>query len=51
MAAKCCCGIAADFSMSTSWQLGVEKQSKQPRKVGGATERVKTDTSGAWREE
>lgn len=29
MIVKCFCGMEENFSISTSWQVGVEKQSKQ----------------------
>lgn len=51
MTVKCFCGIKANFA--TSWQVGVEKQSKQTaeksrRNNGGG---LKSDTSGDQHEE
>lgn len=53
MIVKCFCGLEANSSTSTSWQVGVEKQSKQKaeksRRNNGDS--LKTDMLGDQHEE
>lgn len=53
MIVKCFCGIEANCSFSTSWQVGVEKQSKQPAEKSrrNNSESLKSDTLGEQHEE